>query len=436
MSLREAYILSAVRSPIGRYRGALKDIRPDDLLSQVLAALLERTQVDASAISDVIIGCANQAGEDNRNVARMALLLAGLPQSVSGVTVNRLCGSGLEAVLQAARAIRAGEGDLYIAGGVESMTRAPLVLGKPEGGFPNGNQTLFDTSLGWRFPNARMAELFPLEAMGETAENLVERFKISREEQDHFARRSHERAVAAQAAGLFDEEIVPIQIPAQGKDRPAQTIRKDEGPRSDTTLERLGKLGAAFRKGGSVTAGNSSTLNDGAAALLIGTREQARALGLRPLARVLGGATAGVDPRYMGIGPVPAVKKLLLRTQVALAQIDRIELNEAFAAQVLAVLREFPELPAAFWDERLNVCGGAIALGHPLGCSGARIVTTLCHELSRTKARFGLCAMCIGVGQGIAALFERPDDGPGDGPGDGPTDRDDNAAHTGPAGGN
>ncbi len=414
-SEREPYILAAVRSPIGRYRGALKDVRPDELLAQVIAGLLSRVAIDSAAqralIDDVIIGCANQAGEDNRNVARMALLLAELPQSVSGVTVNRLCGSGLEAVLQAARAIRAGEGDFYIAGGVESMTRAPFVMGKPDAAFANGNQTLFDTSLGWRFPNSRLAQLFPLEAMGETAENLVARYSIGREEQDRFAWRSHTRALAAQAAGHFEREIVPIRIAAQGKDKPAQIVQLDEGPRSDTTLERLGKLTPAFRAGGSVTAGNSSTLNDGAAALLIGTAQMARLLQLRPLCRIVGGATAGVDPRYMGIGPVPAVRKLLSRVNVPLEAIERIELNEAFAAQVLAVLRELPELSGANVEQRLNVCGGAIALGHPLGCSGARLVSTLCHELLRSRSRYGLCAMCIGVGQGIAALFERLDDG-------------------------
>lgn len=404
---RDAYVLSAVRSPIGRYRGGLKDVRPDDLLGQVLAALVQKTQIDPSQIDDVIAGCANQAGEDNRNVARMALLLAGLPQSLPGVTVNRLCGSGLEAVLQAARAIRAGEGDLFIAGGVESMTRAPLVLGKPDTAFVGGNQTMFDTSLGWRFPNPRMAQKFPLEAMGETAENLVEKYGISRSEQDQFALRSHQRAVAAQEKGLFAAEIVPIQVPAQGKDRPAQTVRVDEGPRGDSSLEKLGTLGAAFRSGGSVTAGNSSTLNDGAAALLVGTAEQAARFGLRPVARIVGGAAAGVDPRYMGIGPVPALRTLLTRTGVALSDIDRFELNEAFSAQVLAVLRELPELPESRWQDRLNVCGGAIALGHPLGCSGARIATTLVHELERAGGRYGVAAMCIGVGQGIAALFER-----------------------------
>jgi acetyl-CoA C-acetyltransferase len=407
--MQEAWVLAAVRSPIGRYRGALKDVRPDDLLGQVIAALVKKTGIDAAQIDDVIAGCANQAGEDNRNVARMALLLAGLPQSVPGVTVNRLCGSGLEAVLQASRAIAAGQGDLYIAGGVESMTRAPLVLGKPDTAFVGGNQTMFDSSLGWRFPNPRLAQLFPLEAMGETAENLVERYKIGREEQDRFALRSHQRAVAAQVAGWFADEIVPIQTPAQGKERPAQTVSSDEGPRADSSLEKLAKLGAAFRSGGSVTAGNSSTLNDGAAALLIGSPSAAARLGLRPLARVVGGAAAGVDPRYMGIGPVPALRKLEARTGVSLTEVSRFELNEAFAAQALAVLRELPELPESSWGDRVNVCGGAIALGHPLGCSGARITTTLLHELRRSGERYGVATMCIGVGQGVAALFERLD---------------------------
>lgn len=408
-SLQEAWVLAAVRSPIGRYRGALKDVRPDDLLAQVIAALVAKTGIDPTQIDDVIAGCANQAGEDNRNVARMALLLAGLPQSVPGVTVNRLCGSGLEAVLQAGRAIAASQGELFIAGGVESMTRAPLVLGKPDTPFVGGNQTMFDSSLGWRFPNPRLAQLFPLEAMGETAENLVERYQISRVEQDQFALRSHQRAVAAQTAGWFEAEIVPIKTPAQGKERPAQTVSSDEGPRADSSLEKLAKLGAAFRSGGSVTAGNSSTLNDGAAALLIGSPAAAARLGLRPLARIVGGAAAGVDPRYMGIGPVPALRKLSTRTGVALSNVSRFELNEAFAAQALAVLRELPELPESLWQERVNVCGGAIALGHPLGCSGARIATTLLHELRRSGGRYGIATMCIGVGQGLAALFERID---------------------------
>jgi 3-oxoadipyl-CoA thiolase len=405
MGLQQAFILGAVRSPIGRYRGALKDVRSDDLLAQVLGELLVRTKVPGAAIDDVIIGCANQAGEDNRNVARMALLLAGLPQSVPGVTVNRLCGSGLEAVLLAARAIAAGEGTLYIAGGVESMTRAPLVMGKPDAAFAGGNATLFDTSLGWRFPNPRLAQLFPLEAMGETAENLATRYNIARSEQDEFALRSHQLAVRAQSEGRFDAELCPITVPSTIKGQPAGRCERDEGPRADSALDKLGRLAPAFRSGGTVTAGNSSTLNDGAAALLIGTRDKARELGLTPLARIVGGSAAGVDPRYMGIGPVPAVRKLLARVGVELSAIERVELNEAFAAQALAVLRELKELPV----ERVNLLGGAIALGHPLGCSGARIATTMVHELGRSGSRYGLLAMCIGVGQGVAALLERAD---------------------------
>lgn len=403
--IREAYVLAAVRSPIGRYRGAFKDIRPDDLLAHVLAGLVKKTGVDPAQVEDVLVGCANQAGEDNRNVARMALLLAGFPHSTPGATLNRLCGSGLEAIVQSARAIAAGEGDLYIAGGVESMTRAPLVLGKPDVAHVGGNQTLYDSSLGWRFPNPKLAKRFPLEAMGETAENLVEKFGITREAQDAFALRSHQCAIRAHDEGHFADEILPIELPPTGKDKPGVTCDRDEGPRGDTTLEKLAKLAPAFRAGGTVTAGNSSTLNDGAAAVLIGTAQQATALGLEPLARIVGGAVAGVDPRLMGIGPVPAIQKLLSRTGVALSHIDRAEINEAFAAQALAVLGE---LAWEGWQDRVNVCGGAIALGHPLGCSGARITTTLVHSLRRSGGRYGLAAMCIGVGQGIAALFQRP----------------------------
>jgi acetyl-CoA C-acetyltransferase len=401
MTSRDAWILAAVRSPIGRYRGALKDLRPDDLLGQVLKALVQRARVPGEEIDDVIVGCANQAGEDNRNVARMGLLLAGLPQSVPGVTVNRLCGSGLEAALMAARAIRAGEGDLYIAGGVESMTRAPLVMGKPEVGYPNGNVTMYDSSLGWRFPNTKMAALFPLEAMGETAENLVERYRIGRREQDRFAVRSHEKAVAAARAGRFADELVAVDVP--GTKGAAARVEVDEGPRADTSEEKLSGLAPVFRKGGTVTAGNSSTLNDGAAALLIGTAERGRALGLVPLARLAAGAAAGVDPRYMGIGPVPAVGKALSRAGWSLGEVGLVELNEAFAAQALAVLGE---LGLSAEDERVNVNGGAIALGHPLGCSGARILATLVHEMRRRGVRRGLATMCIGVGQGVAALVE------------------------------
>ncbi|HEX2571182.1 MAG TPA: acetyl-CoA C-acyltransferase [Polyangia bacterium] len=398
---RDPVIIDAVRTPIGRFRGALKDVRPDDLAAVAIRALLERTRVPAERIDDVILGCANQAGEDNRNVARMALLLAGLPQTVPGLTVNRLCGSGLEAVLTAARAIRAGEGDLYVAGGVESMTRAPYAMPKSSTPFPNGNLTVYDTSLGWRFPNPRMEALFPLEAMGETAENLAERYAIPREAQDRFALQSHERAVAAQRAGRFADELCPVTV-AQPKG-PAVTVDADESPRADSSLAALAKLAPVFRKGGSVTAGNSSGLNDGAAAVLVASAECASKLGLTPLARVVGGAAAGVAPRIMGIGPVPATRKVLGRAGWSLADIDLAELNEAFAAQSLAVLRDLEGLA----PERVNVNGGAIALGHPLGCSGARIVATLVHEMRRRGARRGLATMCIGVGQGIAGLFER-----------------------------
>ena len=397
----DAVIIDAVRTPIGRFRGALKDVRPDDLAAHALRSLVARTRVPVELIDDVYLGCANQAGEDNRNVSRMALLLAGLPQSVPGATVNRLCGSGLEAILMAARAIRAGEGDVFLAGGVESMTRAPYSMPKASGPFPNGNLTVYDTSLGWRYPNPKLEALFPLEAMGETAENLVERYHIGREEQDAFALASHEKAVAAQKAGRFAGEIVPVEI-AQGKGKPPIVFDRDEGPRDDSTLEALGKLSPVFRKGGSVTAANSSGLNDGAAALLITSEARAKELGLMPMARIVGGAAAGVDPRFMGIGPVPATRRVLDRAGWSLADLDLAELNEAFAAQSLAVLRELEALPA----DRVNVNGGAIALGHPLGCSGARIACTLVHELKRRGARRGLATMCIGVGQGIAALFE------------------------------
>ena len=394
-----AVIVDALRTPIGRFRGALKDVRADDLAAHVIARLVERQRIPADEIDDVIFGCANQAGEDNRNVARMGLLLAGLPQSISGATVNRLCGSGLEAVLTCARAVRAGEGELFIAGGVESMTRAPFVMPKSGTPWPNGNVTVYDTSLGWRFPNERMKKMFPLEAMGETAENLVEKYQLSREEQDRFALGSHEKAVAAEKAGRFADERVPIDVPGQK----GATVRvaTDEGPRADTSLEKLARLEPVFRAGGKVTAGNASGLNDGAAAVLVCSEERARKMGWKPLARVVGGAAAGVDPRYMGIGPVPATKKALARAGWTLESIDLAELNEAFASQVLAVLREQP-IP----KERVNPNGGAIALGHPLGCSGARIVGTLIHELKRQGKKRGLCAMCIGVGQGVAGLFE------------------------------
>jgi acetyl-CoA C-acetyltransferase len=395
-----AVIVDALRTPIGRFRGGLAGVRPDDLAALVIAELVKRNRLPADELDDVVFGCANQAGEDNRNVARMGLLLAGLPQSVPGATVNRLCGSGLEALLGCARAIRAGEGELFIAGGVESMSRAPYVMPKSPTPWPNGNVTVYDTSLGWRFPNEKMKKLLPLEAMGETAENLVDKYGIARAEQDQFALDSHGKAVAAQAAGRFADEIIAVDVPGAKKGESVR-VEKDEGPRADTTLEKLGRLEPAFRPGGSVTAGNSSTLNDGAAALLVCTEERARKMGWRPLARVVAGAAAGVDPRTMGIGPVPATKKALERAGWAAADLGLCELNEAFAAQVLACLRELP-----IARERVNVNGGAVALGHPLGCSGARIATTLIHEMRRRGTERGLAAMCIGVGQGIAGLFE------------------------------
>lgn len=398
--MKDVFVCAAVRTPIGRLRGGLSSVRPDDLAAHVIAKLLERAEVPGEAVDEVVFGCANQAGEDNRNVARMALLLAGLPQSVPGYTVNRLCASGLEAVTQAARAIALGEAEVMVAGGVESMSRAPWVMPKPEVAFPTGGVQAYDTSLGWRFPNPRMEALFPLEQMGETAENVAERYGIRREDQDLFALESHRRAVAAWEEGRFAEEVVPVPVP-QRKGDPV-IVSRDEGPRADTSLEKLARLAPAFREGGSVTAGNSSSLNDGASAVLLASGEAARRLGLAPLARFLGGAAAGVDPRYMGIGPVPAVRKLLDRLGIPLAEVERVELNEAFAAQALVCIRELELDPA-----RVNVNGGAIAIGHPLGCSGARILTTLVHELRRSGSRYGLATMCVGVGQGAAALVER-----------------------------
>ena len=387
----EAVVLSAVRTPVGRYGGALAGERPDDLAALVIREAVERAGVPAGEIEDVYFGAANQAGEDNRNVARMAALLAGLPQEVAGVTVNRLCASGLSAVVSACHAVRAGDGDLFVAGGVESMSRAPLVMGKPERAFPRGNQTAWDTTLGWRFPNARMEEMFPLESMGETGENVAERFGLTREEQDAFALQSHRRHSEAAEAGRFDDELVPVG-----------DVSRDEHPRPDTSLEKLAALRPAFRPDGTATAGNSSGLNDGAAALVVASEERARELGAEPLGRFVGSAVAGVDPRVMGIGPVPAVRKLLTRAGVDAAELDLVELNEAFASQSLQVIRELGLDP-----ERVNVNGGAIAIGHPLGMSGARLVVTLLHELRRRGGRYGLATLCVGVGQGQAALFER-----------------------------
>jgi 3-oxoadipyl-CoA thiolase len=397
--MSKALIIDAVRTPIGKYRGALKDTRPDDLAAVALKALLQRTGVDAARVDEVYLGCANQAGEDNRNVARMASLLAGFPDAVPAATVNRLCGSGLEAIIAAARMIEVGEADIVVAGGVESMTRAPWSVPKPPEGFPNGKWEMFDTSLGWRFPNPKMAAMFPLEQMGETAENVAEQWKISREAQDAFALESHRRAVAAQAEGRFAKELVNVELPA--KKGPALIVARDEGPRPDTTLEKLASLKAAFRDGGTVTAGNSSTLNDGASAVLLMSERMAKELKMSPLARYVSSGTAGVNPRIMGVGPVPSSQKALGRAGWKASDLDLVELNEAFAAQSLACIKDLTLDPA-----KVNVNGGAIALGHPLGMSGARIVTTLLHAMKARGAKRGLAAMCIGVGQGIAATFE------------------------------
>jgi 3-oxoadipyl-CoA thiolase len=386
-----AVVLSAVRTPIGRYGGALSGIRPDDLAGIAIAAAVERAGVDSGAIDDVYLGCANQAGEDNRNVARMAALLAGLPESVPGVTLNRLCASGLSAVISGSHAVLAGDADVVVAGGVESMSRAPLVMAKPDAAFPRGNQTVWDTTLGWRFPNSRLEELFPLESMGETGENVAERFGVSREDQDAFALRSQERWAAAHAAGRFDDELVAVG-----------DVAVDEHPRPQTTAEALAGLKPAFRAGGTVTAGNASGINDGAAALVLASDEKARELGMEPLGAFVGSAVAGVDPRVMGIGPIPAVRRLLERTGVSVDDIDLVELNEAFASQSLEVVRDL-----GLDEKKVNVNGGAIALGHPLGMSGARLVVSLLHELRRRDGRYGLATLCVGVGQGVAALFER-----------------------------
>ncbi len=397
--MEEAVILSAVRTPIGRYGGSLKDVRPDDLAALVIAEAVRRANVDPDSIEDVILGCANQAGEDNRNVARMALLLAGLPVHAAGQTVNRLCGSGLQAINSAAQAIQTGAGDTFVAGGVESMTRAPFVLGKADSAFSR-TMTVQDTTLGWRFVNPRLSAMHHPYSMGETAENVAEKTKISREQQDAYALRSHQRAVAAQRSGRFAEEIVPVSIPQ--KKGEALVVALDEQPRPDTTIEKLAALKPAFHKDGSVTAGNSSGINDGAAALVLMAHSRAQKLGLTPRARIVASAVAGVDPAYMGLGPIPATRKVLQRAGLGIKDIDAIELNEAFAVQVLQCVREL-EID----EEKLNVHGGAIALGHPLGCSGARLVVTLLHELERRGGRYGLATMCIGVGQGIATIIER-----------------------------
>jgi len=396
---REVVVVSAVRTPIGRIRGGLSSVRADDLGALVIAAALTRAGVDGEAVDEVVFGCANQAGEDNRNVARMALLLAGLPQKVPGITVNRLCASGLSAVNIAARQILLGDAEICVAGGVESMSRAPWVMPKAAGPFPTGNVTVYDSTLGWRFPNPKMEALFPLEGMGVTAENLVAKYSLSREEQDAFACGSHRKALAAAEAGRFDAELMSVSVPRRKK--PPVVVSADEGPRADSTPEKLARLRAVFKQGGSVTAGNSSSLNDGACALVLTTRERATAEGLEILATYRASASAGVDPRHMGIGPVPATGMCLARAGRALGEIDLAELNEAFAAQSLAVLREL-EIPEA----RVNVNGGAIALGHPLGCSGARILTTLIHALRARGGGAGLATLCVGVGQGGATLID------------------------------
>ena len=396
--MREAVIVEALRTPMGRHGGILKDVRTDDLAAYIIAKLVAKTAIDKDEIEDVYFGCTNQAGEDSRNVARNASLLAGLPYTIGGATVNRLCGSGLEAINQAGRAVETNHGDLFIAGGVESMTRGPWVMAKPAAAFPRGDVQMYDSSLGWRFPNKRMAELYSLINNGETAENVAEKYQISREDQDKLALASHQKALKAQQDGRLKDEIVPFETVQRGK-----TIihDKDEGPRADTTLEILAGLRAVFKKDGSVTAGNSSPLSDGAAALLVTTPEKADALKLKPLARIVASASAGVHPNYMGIGPIAASEKALKRAGLSIAQIDLVELNEAFASQVLACARELDiDL------NKLNVNGGAIALGHPLGCSGARIMTTLIHEMKKRGSHYGLATMCIGVGQGIATIVE------------------------------
>ncbi|MEO8208310.1 MAG: acetyl-CoA C-acyltransferase [Chloroflexota bacterium] len=398
--LRDAWVVEAVRTPIGRYGGALAGVRPDDLAALVIRAVVDRSGIDPNLIEDVILGCANQAGEDNRDVARMALLLAGLPVEVGGLTVNRLCGSGLQAINSAAHAIAVDDGDVFIAGGVESMTRAPFVLAKSAAAWDRGARDLQDTTLGWRFLNPKLAAMHYPYSMGETAENVVEKWSVSRERQDAFALASHQKAVAAIERGAFDGQIVPVPVP-QRKGDPI-LVTRDEHPRADSTMEALAKLRPAFREGGSVTAGNSSGINDGASAVLLVEADRARALGLKPLARVVATAVAGVDPAIMGSGPIPAVRKALARAGLTPGDLDLIELNEAFASQSIVCIDELGLDPG-----RVNVNGGAIALGHPLGMSGGRLMTMLVHELAARGGRYGLATMCIGVGQGIATIVER-----------------------------
>ena len=398
--MRDPWIIAAVRTPVGRYGGALAGVRPDDLAAAVIHAIVERTSIDPTRIEDVILGCANQAGEDNRNIARMAALLAGLPVEVGGLTVNRLCGSGLQAINTAAHAIQVGDGDVFIGGGVESMTRAPYVQLKAETAWERGPREMADTTLGWRFTNPRLAATHYPYSMGETGENVAERWGVSRERQDAFALDSHRRAIAAIDGGRFDDQIVPIMVPRRKGD-PIRVVR-DEHPRGDTSIEALAQLRPAFREGGTVTAGNSSGINDGASAVLLAEADAARELGLRPLARVVSTAVAGVDPAVMGIGPIPATRKALERAGITAGDLDLVELNEAFASQSLVCIDELGLDPA-----KVNVNGGAIALGHPLGMSGGRLITMLVHELVRTRGRYGLATMCIGVGQGIATVVER-----------------------------
>jgi 3-oxoadipyl-CoA thiolase len=397
--MKEAVIVEALRTPMGRHGGILKDVRTDDLGAYIIAKLVDKTGINKEEIEDVYFGCTNQAGEDSRNVARNASLLAGLPYTIPGATVNRLCGSGLEAINQAGRAIQTDHGDLFVAGGVESMTRGPWVMAKPSNAFQRGDVTLYDSSLGWRFPNRRMGELYSLINNGETAENVAEKYQVTRQEQDEFALGSHLKAVKAHEEGRLKDEMVPFEI-AQRKGSPL-VHDKDEGPRADTSLEKLGALQPTFKKGGTVTAGNSSPLSDGAAALLLTTPQKAEQLKLKPLVRIVASAAAGVHPNYMGIGPIPATQKALKRAGLAIDQMDLVELNEAFASQVIACIRELGIDP-----KKLNANGGAIALGHPLGCSGARLMTTLIHEMKKRGSRYGLATMCIGVGQGIATVVE------------------------------
>lgn len=397
--MTEAVIVDAVRTPIGKYMGSLAQTRPDDLAAHVIKKIVERNNLDPALPDDVYFGCANQAGEDNRNVARMGLLLAGLPVEVPGVTVNRLCGSGLEAVNQAFAAIKTGIGEVFISGGTESMTRAPYAMMKPQVDRARGDMTMYDTTIGWRFVNQKMDEMYPTISLGETAENVAEKYRISREEQDEFALESQRKAVEAINNGRFQDEIVPITVKQK---REEVLFERDEHPRPDTSLEKLAKLKPAFKENGTVTAGNSSGINDGASALLIMEKSKAEELDLKPMARIVSAAVAGVDPAYMGLGPIYAVRKALKKADLTVEDIDLIEINEAFASQSIACINEL-----GLDINKVNVNGGAIALGHPLGCSGARIMTTLVHEMKKRDARYGLATMCIGVGQGIATIVEK-----------------------------